>query len=313
MSDVPTEQPGSPDSATSIDDKLDRFFEGPEEEVQQPADTQAAEQPQEQPQEAPDESEEDFDYEGLKLRLPREAATKLKSAVEGYKDYTRKTQEVADARRMVELHTQQRHIEGMFQQSAQQEFSQLAELEAAIKQYQNVPWQTLDTDTLVKTKHAYDTLKEQRTEIQRQLQIKQQQFGQQLEAVKQELGKKAEEALSRSIPKWSPETQSAILSYGQSKGFSENEIAQLKLDPRLMKTFWQAQQWEQLQSAKPLAAKRAMGVPPVVRPGATKQVASAQAQYADTLKQLHQAKDPGRKKELLDRSIDLKLDRMFKN
>jgi len=313
MSEV-TEQPAQADSETSIDAKLDRFFpsEEPQEETQQTAETPAAEQPAEEPVEAPADSEEEIEWEGLKLKLPKEAATKWKSTAEGYKDYTRKTQEVADARRMVELQQQQRQIEVAFQQAASQDLSEKAELEAALKQYKNVQWQTLDFETTMRTKLAEGELKERLAEVTKRLDGKQKEFEQHVNGVRNQLARQAFDALTRQVPKWSKETHEGVLNYGKSVGLSDHEVGQLSLDPRLVSAFYKAQQWDQLQAAKPLAAKRAAGVPPVVKPGATKPVASAQAQYADTVKQLHQAKDPERKKALLDKSLDLKLDRMFK-
>lgn len=297
-----------------MDALLDRVM-GPDEEIQQePAQEQGEEQAVEQSQEASEESEvetqpalEEVEWEGKQYQLPPE----LKSALMRQQDYTQKTQAVAERERMVALQVQRQQIEGQFQQATAPESQALAELEAAIKQYNNVDWQQLDTDSLVKTRHALDMLKERRGELQKALDGKRAEFEQHMQGIQREALQKANEFLTRSIPKWGVEVQKELMSYGQTEGYSDVELGAIR-DPRLIKTLWKAKQWDQLQAGKTVAAKRASGVPPVVKPGATKSAPSAQVQYADTVKQLNQAKDQGRKKELVGRAIDLKLDRMFK-
>lgn len=314
MEQQQVEQTTSVDSADPMDALMDRVM-GPDEEKQVPQEepqAQGEEQAAEQPEETVEASEtqpalEEVEWEGQKYQLP----PVLKSALMRQQDYTQKTQAVAERERMVALQVQRQEIEAQFQQSVGPESQALAELESAIKQYQNVDWQALDTDSLVKTRHALDMLKERRTELQKTLEGKRGEFEQKLQGLHRESLQKANEVLARAIPKWGPETQKEIFSYGQTEGYTDVELGSIR-DPRIIKSLWKAQQWDKLQAGKTVAAKRATGVPPVVKPGATKPVASPAAQYADTVKQLHQAKDPERKKALLDRSIDLKLDRMFK-
>lgn len=306
------EQTASADSTDSVDAKLDRFFGPDEEQTQQTGQEQSEEQAVEQTQETEQSGEEtqpaleEVEWEGQKYQLP----PVLKSALMRQQDYTQKTQAVAERERMVALQNQRQQIEGQFQQSIGPELQALNSLEAAIQQYHNVDWQALDTDALVKTRHNLDMLKERRNDVQKAIEGKRGEFDQRLQAVNREAMQKANEVLARSIPKWGPETQKELSSYGQSEGYTDVELGNIR-DPRLIKTLWKASQWDKLQAGKPLAAKRASGVPPVVRPGATKPVASQGAQLSDTVKQLHQAKDPTKKKELFDKAVDLKLSRML--
>jgi hypothetical protein len=309
------EQTTTVDSTDPMDALMDRIA-GPDEQeqVQQDPQEQGTEQAAEQTQETDTSSEtetqpalEEVEWEGQKYQLPPQ----LKSALMRQQDYTQKTQAVAERERMVALQVQRQQIETAFQQSIGPEQQALNELESAIKQYNNVDWQQLDTDSLVKTRHALDMLKERRTELQKQVEGKRKEFDEKVQGIHRESLQKANEVLTRAIPKWGPEVQKELMSYGQTEGYTDVELGSIR-DPRIIKSLWKAQQWDRLQAGKTVAAKRASGVPPVVKPGATKPVASAQAQYADTVKQLHQAKDPSRKKNLLDKSLDLKLDRMFK-
>lgn len=306
------EQTAQADSTDPMDALLDRVVGTDEGQTQQdPA--QGEEQSQEQTQDAAESQQtetqaelEEVEWEGEKYQLP----PKLKSALMRQQDYTQKTQEIAEARRMVELEKQQRQLEQLFQQSTSQEQATLAELEAAIKQYNSVDWQQLDTDSLVKTRHALDMLKDRRNEVQKKIEGKRGEFEGKMRETHQKSLQQANEYLTKAIPKWGVEVQKELMTYGQAEGYTDVELGSIR-DPRIIKSLWKAQQWDRLQAAKPLTAKRAAGVPPVVRPGATKGVASLDVQKADTLKQLHQAKDPAKKKELFDKALDLKLSRMF--
>lgn len=298
------------DSTDSVDAKLDRFFEPEEQQAeqqtQQTDQTQVGEQAAEQTSETQAALEE-IDFEGERFQVP----PKLKAAFMRQADYTQKTQAVAERERMVALHQQRQQIEQQFQQHVQPEMTALNELEAAIKQYDNVNWQALDTDTLVKTRHSLDMLKERREQMREAINGKRGEFEGKMREAHQKSLAEANQFLSRHIPKWGPEVQNALLSYGQGEGYSDVELGSIR-DPRLIRTLWKAQQYDALQAGKSIAAKRATSASPVVKPGASQQQTSAAQQYGDTVKQLHQAKDPNRKKDLLDKAIDLKLGRFLK-
>lgn len=304
------EQTAGADSTPSVDDKLDRFFE-PEPEVQQSAPEQGEQQAEEQPEateEAPTPPAlEEVEWEGEKYQIP----AALKPALMRQDDYTRKTQAVAERERMVALQLQRQQIEQAFQQSVGPETQAISELDAAIRQYSQVNWQALDTDSLVKTRHALDMLKEQRAEVQKRIDAKRGEFDNQMQGIQKEALQKANESLARAIPKWGPEVQKDLMSYGLTEGYTDVELGSIR-DPRIIKSLWKAQQWDKLQAGKSVAQKRASGAAPMLKPGASQPAPSAQQLRDSTIKQLHQAKDPAKKKELFDKSLDLKLSRMFK-
>lgn len=307
------EQPAPADSTDPMDTLMDRVM-GPDEPVQQTTEEQGGEQAAEQPQteavEATEETQpalEEVEFEGARYQLP----PSIKSALMRQQDYTQKTQQVAERERMVALHIHRQQLDQNFQQSVGPEVQAMSELEAAIKQYNNVDWQALDTDSLVKTRHALDMLKERREEVKKKVDEKRGQFDYAVQEINKKNLQHANQYLQKAIPKWGPEVQKDLLSYGQSLGYTDVELGSIR-DPRTILALYRAQQWDKLQSGKTISAKRATGVPPVLKPGAVKTAPSAQTQYADTVKQLHQAKDPERKKSLVDKTLDLKLNRMFK-
>lgn len=307
------EQPAQADSADPMDTLMDRVMGPDEEQVQQTPQEQGSEQAAEQPAEAVEATDEtqpaleEVEFEGARYQLP----PSIKSALMRQQDYTQKTQQVAERERMVALHIHRQQLDQNFQQSVGPEVQAMSELEAAIKQYNNVDWQALDTDSLVKTRHALDMLKERREEVKKKVDEKRGQFDYAVQEINKKNLQHANQYLQKAIPKWGPEVQKDLLSYGQSLGYTDVELGSIR-DPRTILALYRAQQWDKLQSGKTISAKRATGVPPVLKPGAVKTAPSAQTQYADTVKQLHQAKDPERKKSLVDKTLDLKLNRMFK-
>lgn len=307
------EQTPSGDSTSGMDALLDRML--PDEEQNQPnAQEQSGEQAEEQTQDTESSTEtetlpalEEVEFEGGRYQIP----PVLKAALMRQQDYTQKTQEIAERARMVALQTQRQQIEAQFQKAVGTEQQTLTELEAAIKQYEQVNWGQLDTDTLVKTKHNLDMLKERRDQVKGEVEGKRRDFESQLHGNQQEAMRRANEALSRSIPKWGPEVQKEIWSFAQAEGFTDVELSSVN-DPRFIKALFKASQWDKLQAGKSIAGKRASSAPPMLKPGAVKTAGSAQTQMSEAIKQLHQAKDPDRKKELFGKAMDLKLDRMFK-
>lgn len=303
------EQPQE-DSA-SFDEKLMAKFglnDQPEPEpqaeaVEQP-EAEATEEPATDSEPTAEESEE-IEFEDYRIALPKEKANKLKSAIEGYKDYTKKTQEVAEARRMVEMQQQAQQAEKMFQEAAGPEMERLSQFNAAIKQYEQVNWASLDTDTLVRTKHQLDTLEKERQKVEQSISSKRQALGQHMQGLRQQAVSEAAKYLEKHIQGWKSgnEVDQSILKYGLDLGLTENDMVNTAIArPQFIRAIAKAMELEKLQS-KQVTAKRAANVPPVVKPGAVQPVPSAVQQKQAIIKQLHQAKDPVRKKALLDQAI----------
>lgn len=302
------EQPSKEDSTQSFDDKLDAKLFPDQPEQEEPA-ADAEEQPTEETIEAPDDSEE-IEFEELKIALPKEKAQKLKSAIEGYKDYTKKTQEVAEARRMVEVQQQAAQAEGLYRQATAAEQEQLAQIASQIKQFEAVNWAQLDTDTLVRTKHSLDTLERERTKLEKSIAEKRGQLDQHMNGLRQRAVSEAAKYLERHIPNWKAgnDVDNGIVQYATAEGLTENDLVNIAIaKPAFIKALYKASQFDKLQSTKGMTAKRAANAPPVVKPGSVPPTPSKAQQTQAVIKQLHQAKDPERKKALFDEALARKL------
>lgn len=229
------------------------------------------------PIEEPDEEEIELD-EGLKLKVSKDAAAKLKELREGalrQADYTRKTQELAEQRRAFQ---QEREQFGQLSESELAARAEVHSIDAALKEYQQIDWRTWqerDPVNAAKAFTEYQLLKDQRqvaagkysqAHTERTLQ-------QQREAA--ERLQQGQEVLAKEIPGWGEDKAKALLDFGQKQlGFSAEELNAID-DPRVIvalhyasegvqaRTKQQAvQRHETAQKVQPAASVKAKSSPP---------------------------------------------------
>ena len=268
------------DPVTAIQGILERDSQPVEEQMDDGQEQQAAEETTEEviedsaPEGEEDDGYEEVEYEGKAYNLPKE----LKDAVLRQADYTRKTQEVAEQRRLVEA--QQEAIKAQetafreqaaFHQVVMQDMAELKATENTLNQYKQVDWAGLsDSDPVQAQKlwFSYQQLQTKMAELQGGIQTKHQQFQQQQQQSMQAAIQKGVEALKKDIPNWTPETAKELREAGkQFYGFTDAELGQV-YDPRIVKLLHDAAQYRKLQSAKPEINKRVSTAPKIVRPGA---------------------------------------------
>jgi len=235
--------------------------------------------------EGPGEAEaeqEEVEYDGLKLRVPKDAAQKVRDALLRQADYTRKTQELAEQRRAFEAER------GAVQQASKQEIAAQAEMVAIDRQiagYANVDWagemqavrQNGDQDRLIliQTELArYTQFKDQRgTAAQKYASLAQQRISN----AQQEAARRMEEgraAVAAQIEGWdeiAPRVMEAGISHYRFTADELNSFA----DPRFAIVLNDARQWRDhldktkaatrhaaAQQATPAARTSGSGIPP---------------------------------------------------
>ena len=200
--------------------------------------------------------------------------------------YTKRSQELAEQRKAFEAEAQQ---------VAQMRDAYAQQLEQLSEQLQQVNDQEPDWNELAKQysaeelfvyKAQLDKQKEQARQVEAERQaIAQQQAQEQQAQMQQHLAKQREEMLDR-IPQWRDEDvrtseREQVIKYAQqSVGFSPQEIANAS-DARAIELLYKAWQWDNLQSKKPAAKKKASKAPKMAKAGQPKtkaQVASRQKQ-----------------------------------
>ena len=200
--------------------------------------------------------------------------------------YTKRSQELAEQRKAFEAEAQQ---------VAQMRDAYAQQLEQLSEQLQQVNDQEPDWNELAKQysaeelfvyKAQLDKQKEQARQVEAEKQALAQQPAQEQQAqMQQHLAKQREEMLDR-IPQWRDEDvrtseREQVIKYAQqSVGFSPQEIANAS-DARAIELLYKAWQWDNLQSKKPAAKKKASKAPKMAKAGQPKtkaQVASRQRQ-----------------------------------
>jgi hypothetical protein len=269
------EQPAPQDS--SPEERLTAYFaadagkpqeqpEGQAEEAsasdEQPQD-QDAQQAEEQPAGDSDGYEE-VDLDGETYRVP----PKLKDAVLRQKDYTQKTQVLAEAQRLVQSHAQQLQMQRIFDERSAPIKTELQKVEAQLEQYKALDWSSMDTDTIVRARQSMDGLKEKAGELKSRLGVEWNQFSQAVSQSKSQMLQQGMEYLRRSIPKLDQGTISVIRQTAMNEGFTASEVDEMA-DARLVKVLWKASQYDALKANQKSAVEQVRKAPPVIKPGAT--------------------------------------------
>jgi hypothetical protein len=199
-------------------------------------------------QEAEDEEEIDLD-DDLKLKLPKSQAEKLRLAAMRQADYTRKTQELAEARKAFEAERQS------MSQADEREWTARADIAAIdrqLAQFAKVDWnQWNDSDPFEAQKAfmQFSQLKDARTNAHSFLeQVRTEREANQQQETAKRIAEGAAE-LARDIPGWSPDLSAKLQDYG-AKAFnlSKDDFDKIT-DPRAVKLLYWAHKGHQAEEA----------------------------------------------------------------
>jgi hypothetical protein len=309
-----TEQPVNTGSETqledgggkesSADDRLLKALYGDEEQPSDDVDQQAPEQPGEQAPEAEAQAKAeaealaDIEFNGKQYKLPAE----LKDAFMAQSDYTRKTQEVAEQRKLIDIQAQTIQKQAELQKVIMPDITALGNLDLEIARYDKLDWASLDTDTLIRAKHGRDTLIEQKQKIIGTIREKGQKFEQEMAEQRRLAVEKGKEYLKRSVPSWSQSAEKEAISWATQKGYSD-QFVQASVDPIQVEAWYKAAQWDKLQSQKGAVTQKANAAPPIGKPGAS-QAQNTKAQKDRLYRTaLSQAKSSADKAKIIDARI----------
>jgi len=258
-----------------------------------------------------DENAEETEYQEEETQEPQRFKVKvdneeievtLEELQQGYsrtKDYTKKTQALAETRKTVEA--ERARIE-----EAKQLRDTYAQRLQVIEQMLNQP---ADNENLAELKESdpigYAIKVAERSEREKQLQavqaekqrIAQQQSQEQQEQLKNHLALEAQK-LKEWIPEFRDEVKADlarkdIRAYAKSIGFSDQELANV-YDARAVQTLYKAMQYEKLMKGKSVATKNVNDAPKTLRAGNGGQV---NAENDATKKQMQRLKQTGKKSD----------------
>ena len=197
-----------------------------------------------------------------------EVPAELKDAFVRQKDYTTKTQEVAAQRREAEVIQESVRLQESqykFVDSVQAEVDEARLLNWQIENYTQHMRDNManlsDRDILT-IRSTVDELKEKKQALSQAVTLKYQNYQQAAEQARKGLRDKSTEVLKQKIPNWSPDLQSEIKAFGQSVGFTEQELENA-VDPREWQVLWEASQYRKLQAGKSAAIHKVQGAPQI--------------------------------------------------
>jgi hypothetical protein len=212
-------------------------------------------------EEALAEALEDVDYEGKQYKLPKE----LKEALLRQADYTRKTQEVAEQRRQIEIEKQQAQMAIQATSAFQQEYAQLQNFDAQLEQLRNIDWNAVineDPQTAMKLQVRFNDLLRSRNDTADRIGHIQQDLEQRRQAEITAQLQRAEIELKAAIPEWgSEELRSGLVKTAMSSGFEADDLANIT-DPRMIKVLHKAYLYDKAQQKLAKAAPSAQEIKP---------------------------------------------------
>ncbi len=314
MAEVSTTPATEVAEVQSFDDKLAAKLglaePAPEKEAP-PAEEATAEgalAPDDLPAEDVDPDEFEITHNGKPVKLSKEEAKK--QAQLGY-DYTQKTQALAEERKALETTKAALQAKAQITPQVIDAAANVRYFERALQQWQNHDWgKQAQEDPMgyIGTRAQFDQLKEGYQQSVYQFNQASQAVQQVEEAittaeVQQALSVVHEKAPDLRDPQKYTAEIGRIRGYLTEMGIPAAEQDRMK-DPVLFLIARDAMRYRQAVKAK---AERQNPASPSLRPGPAPVRQSADTQKAEIVKQLHQAKDPARKKELFDKALAAKL------
>jgi len=285
------------------------------------------EEPTEEPEEAPEEEPEEAEPEeeealvaADKYVLPlgeggeniEVEADEVKNLILRQKDYTQKTQSLAETRKQLDAERNSIRAIQQIGSELQQEYEALRKTEEL--EVDQEYWDRLKTDNPMQYMIEKQELQERNLErgksqaklnsLHQQMQNQQQlEFNQRL----------AEEQLklAEAIPEWqdqqrAQEERTQLRAYGLSMGFSEKELSEV-YDSRAVRVLRSAMKWEDLQSKKGSLKRKALQVP--ASAGATLAQANPRRKHTELTKAKQRLAKSGKRTDataafqlMLDRS-----------
>jgi len=266
-----------PAESQSIADRIAAKFgmtdepEAPQDQAASPEEGGDAPNPEEV-ETPPEEELAEVEYEGERFQVPK----KLEKAILQEKDYTQKSQTIAEKARQFEVLQEQGRVHQMraqFEADSAQELAQLNAYDAVLNQ--KIDWQSLTTDQKLEALGNQKQWEKERDSLAKSLQEKYQKFAQQRDAVLKDVKSKAAEVISKKIPNWGDATVKEIREHAKSEGYTDVELSSMDLDPRHAATLYKAMQYDKLMAGKAKAVQTAKSAPPILKPGATRPMPQA--------------------------------------
>lgn len=281
----------------SIEDRIYAQFN--DEEVQQaPPEPEVEAQAETEVQESDD---VDVDYEGERYRVPK----KLEKAILQEKDYTQKTQRIADQARLLEQSQSAMKLSQMerdFHAETQEDQNQLQAVEQWLKSLNQRDFSGMTSDEKMDALFQLKRAESLRDDLKTSLKTKRSDFDVKVAKATDEVKAKAREALEKHIPGYKPESFSLVRDYAKSLGFTETAIDSIELDAKSALVLWKSRQYDELQSNKATAVQKVEAK--VIKPGSSNPMSQSVKDKLALNKAFKNAKTKGERDSLMQKRIE---------
>lgn len=229
-----------------------------------------------QSEEQDEDDSEVVEIDGKSYKVPKE----LKDMVLMHKDYTQKTQKVAEDRRAVEERAQALQQREQVMAQTFDKAVEFREVQNRLAQFEQIDWQGLAEQDPVQAQKLHF----QYTQLQRDAQSKWnalQQANSQVEQLtaeqRQQQLQQAEKDLKDRLPDFRPQLAEKIVKTAKDAyGFSPQELEGLT-DARHVHVLHDAMKWRELQAQKPKAMRAVADAPRAIKPSAAQPKRTNQA------------------------------------
>lgn len=258
------------------------------------------EEPEEsEPQEQPEEVAE-VEYEGTRYQVPKA----LEKAILQERDYTRKTQEVAEQRRALEQSQSNLNLvmmENEFHQSVAEDVHNLRNLEKHIEALEGTDYNQMDSDTIVRHLAQIQRAKAYKEQLSGKIEKAHAEFKDKFGKQLQENRSKSHEVLAKDLPGYQPEAFKEAREYGKKLGFPEQVLDSIEADPKAARVLYEAMSYRKLQANKAASVKKLDA--PVVKPGQTKPMPQEVKDKLANLKAIRNEPDSSKRSRLIEKNL----------
>jgi hypothetical protein len=245
-----TEDTTNPETEVEEDD----IAQAPEADESEGAEAEAPES--EEGEEPSEDDGEETEYEGKRYKLPKE----LKEALLRQSDYTRKTQEVAEQRKMIEQAQAALVQQAESQKALVKDYAKVEALAERVEAYDKVDWTALSQqDPTSAQQHwmQYQTLKDQQSKLVAEIQAKEHTRSLEAQQATAKQIQQGQEVLSRDIKGWGPELAQKVSKFATDNyGVTSEELGSIT-DPRIIKLLHDAMTFRETQKVTQVAKKAA--------------------------------------------------------
>jgi hypothetical protein len=282
----------------SIEDRIYAKFSN-DDEQETPEPEQVAEAEEEAPQESDD---VEIDWEdGNRYRVPKA----LEPGLMRTKDYTQKTQKIADQVRLLEQSQSAMKLAQMesdFHRETQEETQQLQAVEQWMKGLNQRDFTQMSSDEKMDLVLQLRRAEGIRDSLKDSLKSKRSEFETKIAKATDEVKAKAREALEKQIPGYKPETFAQVRDYARTLGFTDTAIDSIEMDAKSALVLFKAKQFDELQANKSASVQKLETK--VIKPGSSNPMPQDVKDKLALHKAFKNAKSKGERDAIMQKRVE---------